>query len=436
MDRFAFLDTNTFLHYRSFDEWDWPTVLSTESVGLVLAPIVLRELDEKKYAASGKLRDRSKSVVQRLHRYLVKGNPVEIRPFVKLELLATEPTFDFSSHGLSKECQDDHLIASMISYRELHPGAEIFVVTGDIGLCVKAKANGITAVSPPDVNKLTEEQDPNEKTIQQLQRELLEYKRLFPVLTLAFRESGDRLVVSLKEPDALLREDLLRENKHIKLKHPKLGAEHQDQGTGRLPNWPPIKTALDELFQPTAQQVEAYNKQLEHYYEQYGDWLIRCREYAMIEALKVAIPLRIENSGTTPANGIDVQLDFPDGFLLLSAEQFPREPQEPVPPEKPTSSILPMRPSIPDLNIFSSLGGVRGFERSNVSLRNIRKSNSYEVNYTVEKLKHSQGEDLDPLAVVFQDRASAGSFNFGYRIYAENMPKVVERRLHVVVHLD
>jgi len=76
------------------------------------------------------------------------------------------------------------------------------------------------------------------------------------------------------------------------------------------------------------------------------------------------------------------------------------------------------------------------FETRNVSLRGIQRTNSYEVTFRVEKLKHSLSEDLDPLVVFFHDRQSARSFNFAYRLHAENIPKVTEGRLHVVVDLE
>ena len=69
-ERYVFLDTNTFLHFQWFDEIDWPKIHSSNSVTLVLAPVILSELDEKKYEASPRVRERAKSVIKRLDRYI------------------------------------------------------------------------------------------------------------------------------------------------------------------------------------------------------------------------------------------------------------------------------------------------------------------------------------------------------------------------------
>src|SRR3989442_566400 len=45
---YCFLDTNILLHFQTFNEVDWPKVLNATQVCLVLAPIVLRELDKHK----------------------------------------------------------------------------------------------------------------------------------------------------------------------------------------------------------------------------------------------------------------------------------------------------------------------------------------------------------------------------------------------------
>ena len=57
----AFLDTNTFLHFRSFEQIHWPVVLNCDQATLVLAPVILSELDKKKYDSSGKIRERARA---------------------------------------------------------------------------------------------------------------------------------------------------------------------------------------------------------------------------------------------------------------------------------------------------------------------------------------------------------------------------------------
>jgi hypothetical protein len=48
LNRRAFLDTNIFLHYRSVEQIDCRRLLDAGQVELLVAPIVLRELDAQK----------------------------------------------------------------------------------------------------------------------------------------------------------------------------------------------------------------------------------------------------------------------------------------------------------------------------------------------------------------------------------------------------
>jgi hypothetical protein len=55
-----FPDTNLFLHYRRLDEIDWLDTTGADAVTLLIAPIVVRELDRKKVQGETKrIRDRA-----------------------------------------------------------------------------------------------------------------------------------------------------------------------------------------------------------------------------------------------------------------------------------------------------------------------------------------------------------------------------------------
>jgi hypothetical protein len=74
--RFAFLDTNTFLHYRAIEEIDWLSILATGHVTLVIAPIVIRELNKHKdYSKSAKARERASAALIKLSKWSDKINP-------------------------------------------------------------------------------------------------------------------------------------------------------------------------------------------------------------------------------------------------------------------------------------------------------------------------------------------------------------------------
>jgi hypothetical protein len=130
--KFAFIDTSVFLHYRPFDEVDWPDVLGLESVALVLAPITVHELNEKKDEAAPKLRQRAAAALKKLEGFWSKGDPAEVRPGVALVLQDVEPSVDYAAHQLDYRSQDDRLLAAVIQFRASTPGADVLLVTAGL----------------------------------------------------------------------------------------------------------------------------------------------------------------------------------------------------------------------------------------------------------------------------------------------------------------
>src|SRR5689334_6283679 len=95
---FAFVDTSIFLQYRTFDEVDWLTTLGLKGVTLVLAPVVISELSEKKDEPSPRLRQRAAVVIRKLEALWSKGTPAEVRPGVALVRQDVEPPPDCAAH--------------------------------------------------------------------------------------------------------------------------------------------------------------------------------------------------------------------------------------------------------------------------------------------------------------------------------------------------
>ncbi len=66
-NKFAFPDTNIFLHFQFFTEIAWNEVLQTKSVTLIIPPIIPRELDKHKYNhRSDRVKDRVAKVTKRI----------------------------------------------------------------------------------------------------------------------------------------------------------------------------------------------------------------------------------------------------------------------------------------------------------------------------------------------------------------------------------
>src|SRR5262245_53227348 len=100
--QFAVIDTNVLLHYRFFDEVDWPRELGVDSLTLVFAPVTLAELDEMKWTGGRRERGRAKAVLKKIHALGLSTAAVKVRDSVSAIALDAEPADAlFGRHRLS-----------------------------------------------------------------------------------------------------------------------------------------------------------------------------------------------------------------------------------------------------------------------------------------------------------------------------------------------
>jgi predicted ribonuclease YlaK len=143
----VFPDTNIFLHYRALKEIDWPALLCAQELEIEIAPIVTRELEEKKSLhSSQKLRERADRSLRLLHQHLTNSG---LRHGVTIRFLVKEPTDEIArSRGLNLRLGDDWLIGTILLYREEFPDSRCVIATGDLPMAVKAKHYGIDVITP------------------------------------------------------------------------------------------------------------------------------------------------------------------------------------------------------------------------------------------------------------------------------------------------
>ena len=430
-DKSAFIDTSIFLHYRPFDDINWLDVLEVKSAALVIAQITISELDKRKDEPTPKLRQRAASVLKKLETLFTKGPPFQVRPGVELLLQDAEPSIDYAANQLDYRSQDDRLLASMLQFRATNAEAQLILITADFGLRVKAWRHGIKATDLPEELKLPEEADPNEKRIQQLERELLELKRVIPELKLTFSDKSERLEVSLEPSIIMSAEEIERAKMLVRLKHKKLEEESAPRPARLVFR---VENPVDALARPSKENRQRYNTALEHFYCIYDDWLATKATLLNRKRWTICLSFILANNGTAPAEDIDVFLHFPDGFELYKEQNLPKVPPEPQPPQKPSGGLVNMPQfNIPEIGSVAKAVRLQDMGPRNVSAPQIRKTNSYEVKIPVRQLKHNLIEALGPLYVVFASYEAAGSFRIDYAIVAANILKPVQGKLHIIV---
>jgi PIN domain len=142
-------DTNVFVHYRRYDELDWPRLVTARSVRLVVPLLVLDELDDLSY--------RSRDVGERAHdvlrslRNLRSGAPpevpVDVRQAVTMQILMDPP-------GHRRVPNHDQEILRRVETLTTLSGVSAVLVSGDYGMQLRAEARGIRCEALPDEPRL------------------------------------------------------------------------------------------------------------------------------------------------------------------------------------------------------------------------------------------------------------------------------------------
>ncbi len=440
---YLFVDTNVLLHYRRLKDIDWLVLSKSIEVTIVLCPAVIRELDRLKVShPQNKFRKRAQEIISSLHSRLFGAGPDVIRAGVRLEFVAEDPQLDFGAHKLRPELVDDWLIASCLVWKQTHLNDETRIVSADLGISIKAKANGIPTIVPPETDRLAEESDADEKRIKQLQKELAEMRNTLPSLSLCFwsEPEGRRFIRRrLQQPVARDEENLAHELRRIRSKLPLLPAPNK-LGRVRLSEMERIKQQLAGGFPLPISKDDAdrYNSSLETFYKSYEAYLRKLHDYQNKKLLIIEFEIALDNGGRVPAEDVDIHLHFPDGFQLFDGEEDAlKAPEPPTPPNQPGTFGFGNF----NLSDFSRIGLThpvmpRVGPPPNVSSPSIKRTNSYDVRSHVNKAKHGYTMRLAKFAALFDSYESAGSFKIEYSISAANLPKAANGELSVVTEKD
>lgn len=443
----VFIDTSTHLGCKAFDEVDWLTLLDAESVTIIILPIIMGELDEKKDShPNQRIRNRAKSIGKKFNRLFEGDLEASLRDHVTIKYDATEEKVDFRAKGLNPDRHDDKQLAGIMTFMNDHPDNRVVLIAQDFNLRTRAKAYGIEAMSMPAELELPDELDPNDKTIKELQQKILELEKQFPVLKLRFKDGSNHIGFTLKRFSGLSQDELTECVEQVKRKHPKMPVSPETRREESEENKPRRGITVQELAQLTAKDAvgysqddkRQYNTKLDQFYLDCEGYLKAHSAYVARESLTVELDTEVLNDGSAPADDIDVYLYFPDGFELR--EEALDEPCKPKPPDRPLTFLEalrqdPLRGLLLNRPFIPSVGESRinTGPPPNVSRPKIRRTKSYDVHFKVRRIKHNTPESLKSMYLTFDSFDTAKSFGIEYRINAGNMPREAKGFLNVVV---
>lgn len=145
---------------------------------MVIAPIVIDEIDKHKRNSKKKIAIRARSITKLFEQIMDKGDP----DWILIDKRPTSATF--SENSLEKSEQDDCLLAAILEFSPENPSDQKILVSEDFGPRLKAKNLGIKTIKLSDSELLAEEPDENEIRLQKLIRENNELKNRAPKVDL------------------------------------------------------------------------------------------------------------------------------------------------------------------------------------------------------------------------------------------------------------
>ena len=320
--------------------------------------------------------------------------------------------------NLDKDDKDDLFIGTVLSYKTQNPSTDICIISNDLGVQLKCKVHQINYRIPPE-EYLIQEEDVATREIKKLTTELNRIKNLQPKLRLQFDNGELFKKFDVDEPWKEFGEVIANEMERVKNEHPFLVPETNENL---------YELSLLSLYKKTPEKVEKFNEALREYYSDYEVYLHKTRVSYYKENLTLILNIEINNSGNTPGEDIDLYMHFPDGFSLCRKADYYSKDTEPSPPDLSTYSLAPI-----DMSKMLTRFAFHTLPDINSGGFSITKSNSYDVRYHFNSIKHNHCGSVYPLYLTFDRFEDVQSFEIAYKITAANMVDIVESTLKVIV---
>lgn len=404
-----FIDTNIFLHFQNIQTIQWNKILNVEECNILIAPVIIDELDEKKRGNDPKS-NLARTALKLMEDTIDNGNTMEIRKGVLLTILSQKPKLTtFESNLLEHKEKDHRLLASMLEYRDsLSENEQIYLCSDDIGPRLGAKNHGFEILKLDDKFKKPIEDSEDRKLIKRLEKELITLKSNVPNLDVKFPDLKQFIKFKKQHFNTQIEDDYVKEKMlQLELQYPKLKLIDEN---------PMYRLGIGNLSET---QINKYNTDLKLFFEKCKLVYSELYYYELQKKLTFNFSLSLWNTGTAPGKSIDIHFHFPDGFEMMETIEIASPPKIPIAPFKPknafdfdrSSFLMPrITPIDFDINQSLSVGP------------NIKKTNSYDIHYKRKVLKHGYQSSLESLSIIFNSREEVKNFTVDYKITADNLP--------------
>ena len=177
--KYLFLDTNIFIHFKYYDQIPWQEIVKDE-YKIVIAPIVLDELDKYKTNTDKKNTKRVKNILSKIEKEYQKDNSLI------LVNLSTPKDKTYEKFELSKNQPDHALLAAILEFEDQHENDGVILISNDTGARIRARSLDISLVELDEEFLLPKGDSTEEKESKKLRKQLEELKNMLPQVELNF----------------------------------------------------------------------------------------------------------------------------------------------------------------------------------------------------------------------------------------------------------
>jgi hypothetical protein len=417
--KYIFIDTNVIMHCTAIDQIDWLEEAECDECSIVIAPITLDEADAKK-RGTDKISNRARSFLQKIEQ-VTESSSKELRPRVFLLLQHDKPLpHVYSDNQLNAQEADHRFMASIFLFKHANPKLDVLICSYDTGVRLRAKQHfALNVLRLSDKYVLPPEGEDSERKLKNLEKQLEVLKSKIPKPSLQFKKTAAAYMEIIRRTwrGMSLNEFIQGGMAVVEATHPYI----QD-----------VKEASHPFLGTiTFEEMRAYNVKLSSFFDAYRIYLAKRYSSDYNRHHSYTLEFTLSNTASyVPADDIDVHFHFPDGFLLLNEDEaFEEEEQEPEPPYRPKhANDLDLRGlgrtilSTPSWPLISIPNPIRP---------DIKRTNSYDVDFHVGTVKHTYTSDIPAFVILFENEGAIQNFKIDYRISAANLPIPVAGELHV-----
>ena len=319
-----FPDTNLLLHFERLDRIDWCGLTGAEAVTLVLAPVVVRELDRHKNEGRvRRLQDRAREISSWL-RALRRDGAKVLDNGAGFEI-AVQETSDFYGNGLSPDVPDDRLIVCATDY--VAQAKPVAVATDDTLLLHKLDAYGLRAIELPERLRRKSEPDPVEVENKQLRQKLSALESRTPALELQWATGDASWTLTFPPADS----GEIASPAELTARYPLLP---------RRGERPPGLAGVAALHLATLPDstIDRHNERLAKFHQDYAAYYAKAAKVLAWRRSHVRFKFSLNNAGTGSARHVLVAISMPEGIkpILRSKADGPEMPTAPEPPGPPS----------------------------------------------------------------------------------------------------